>query len=80
MGEATCRRFRVRQQYPVVFKTTHFERKHPAEALAIVLDFGHSGIDHLQMRQGRADTVLKLGEVWWRGGHHEITQPPMPRQ
>jgi predicted RNase H-like nuclease (RuvC/YqgF family) len=42
------------------------------------LDFGHSGIDPLQIRQGRGDTVRKLGDVWWRGRHHEIAQPPMP--
>jgi hypothetical protein len=44
------------------------------------LDFGHLGIDPLQIRQGRAVAARKLDEVWWRGRHHEITQPPMPLQ
>ena len=44
----------------------------------LVLDFGHSGIDPLQVRQGRGGTVRKFGEVWWRGRHHEMTQPPIP--
>jgi hypothetical protein len=44
------------------------------------LDFGHSGIDPLQTRQERAGAVRKLGEVWWGGRHHEMTQPPMPLQ
>lgn len=44
------------------------------------LDFGHSGIDPRQIRQGRGGIVRKFGEVWWRSGHHEIAQPPMPLQ
>ena len=47
---------------------------------SLKLDFGHSGIDPLQTRQGRAGAVRKLGEVWWGGRYHEITQPPMPLQ
>ncbi len=44
------------------------------------LDFGHSGIAPLQTRQGRAGVVLKIGEVWWGGRHHEIRQPLVPLQ
>jgi hypothetical protein len=44
------------------------------------LDFGHLGIDPLQTRQERAGTFRKLGEVWWGGRDHEITQPPMSLQ
>jgi hypothetical protein len=44
------------------------------------LDFGHSGIDPLQTRQERAGGVLKIGQVWCEGRHHEITWPPMPLQ
>jgi hypothetical protein len=36
------------------------------------LDFGHSGIDPLQIRQERAGAVQKLYEVWSEGRHHEI--------
>jgi hypothetical protein len=65
---------------------THHRMREPSayeEGLLLtffILDFGHSGIDPLQIRQGRGDTVRKLGDVWWRGRHHEIAQPPMPLQ
>jgi hypothetical protein len=59
-------------------------RDHPALGREIQsplgLDFGHSRIDPLQTRQERAGAVRKLGDVWWEGRHHEITQPPMPLQ
>jgi hypothetical protein len=45
---------------------------------SIFLDFGHSGINPLQTRQEQVGAVWKLGEVWWEGRHHKITQPPMP--
>jgi hypothetical protein len=50
----------------------------PLIGCLLELDFGHSGIDPLQIRQGRTGTVRELDQVWWRGRHHEMTQPPMP--
>ena len=46
--------------------------------VGVGLDFGHSGINPLQTRQERGGAVWKLNQVWWEGGHHEITLPPMP--
>jgi transposase, IS5 family len=46
--------------------------------LVLELDFGHSEIDPLQIRQERGCTVRKLGEVWRRSRHHKIAQPPRP--
>ena len=46
--------------------------------LSSLLDFGHSGIDPLEIRQGRAGAGQKFDEVWWDGRHREMTQPPMP--
>ena len=36
------------------------------------LDFGHSGVYPLQIRQERAGAVQKLYEVWSEDRHHEI--------